>query len=95
MSALIARRCFVSGHVQGVFYRASTREKATELGLKGSAINLADGRVEVLAIGREDAVERLIEWLHKGPPAARVTHVDVQTVEVQSLREVPADFRTR
>ena len=50
MSEIIARRCFVSGRVQGVFYRASTRQKAVELGCTGYARNLSDGRVEVLAV---------------------------------------------
>ncbi|MFL6576710.1 MAG: acylphosphatase, partial [Povalibacter sp.] len=49
MSAIVARRCFVSGRVQGVYYRASARQKAIELGVSGYASNLEDGRVEVLA----------------------------------------------
>jgi acylphosphatase len=50
LSAIIARRCFVAGRVQGVFYRASTRQRAQELGCRGYAHNLPDGRVEVLAV---------------------------------------------
>jgi acylphosphatase len=95
MSALVARRCFVSGLVQGVFYRASTRQKAVELGLSGFAANLPDGRVEVLVVGQESAVAQLIEWLKRGPPAARVTSVEVHDVGPQSLDYVPAGFATR
>lgn len=82
MTDVIARRCFVSGRVQGVFYRASTRQKATELGVDcGYAINLDDGRVEVLAVGRAEAVQALIDWLWVGPPSARVTGVVVEALE--------------
>jgi len=95
MSALIARRCFVSGLVQGVFYRASTRHKANQLGVSGYASNLPDGRVEVLAVGTEEAVVQLIEWLGQGPPAARVTSVHVQEADLESLNEVPVGFGTK
>jgi acylphosphatase len=71
MSTVIARRCYVSGRVQGVFYRASTRQKATELGCSGYARNLPDGRVEVLAVGETQAVHSLLEWLWQGHRRAR------------------------
>lgn len=73
---MIAARFLVSGRVQGVFYRASTREQALRLGLRGYAANLDDGRVEVLAAGEADAVESLAAWLRQGPPAAAVTGVE-------------------
>jgi acylphosphatase len=95
MSALVARRCFVSGLVQGVFYRASTRQKATELGISGFAANLPDGRVEVLVVGQESAAQELIAWLKRGPPAARVSSVEVHDIDPQSLNDVPAGFATR
>jgi acylphosphatase len=72
-----ARRCIVSGRVQGVFFRASTARRARELGLVGHAINLEDGTVEVLAIGPRAPVESLCDWLRVGPPAARVERVEV------------------
>lgn len=78
LPASIARRCYVSGRVQGVFYRASARERAAELGLECEAINLPDGRVEVRVRGEPAAVQALIDWLHVGPAAARVTSVEVQ-----------------
>jgi acylphosphatase len=89
---LIARRCFVSGRVQGVFYRASTQQRARALGVTGYARNLPDGRVEVLACGRPDVVDALVRWLWQGPPAASVTAVDVEDVEPRSLDPWPADF---
>ena len=95
MSALVARRCFVSGLVQGVFFRASARQKAVELGVSGFAANLPDGRVEVLVVGQESATGQLIEWLRRGPPAARVTAVEVHEIDPQSLSGVPAGFTTR
>ena len=71
MSDLI-KRCIVQGNVQGVFFRASTRKVALELGLLGWAKNCADGTVEVLAKGPPDAVLELESWLQHGPPQARV-----------------------
>jgi acylphosphatase len=65
----------VSGRVQGVFFRASTRTEALRLGLNGYAKNLVDGSVEVLACGDAAALEELEGWLHSGPPAARVVSV--------------------
>jgi len=73
---MAAARFFIEGRVQGVFFRASTREQATELGLRGYARNLHDGRVEVLAVGDVQALERLAEWLKHGPPQAHVTRVE-------------------
>ncbi|MGN6740069.1 acylphosphatase [Dyella sp.] len=70
-----AARFLVSGRVQGVFFRASTREQALVLGLRGVARNLADGRVEVIACGDHEAIAMLERWLHDGPPAARVEQV--------------------
>lgn len=68
-------RCLVSGRVQGVFYRASTRAQALTLGLSGFARNLDDGRVEVLACGDLKALKELESWLWQGPPGARVSDV--------------------
>ena len=66
------RRCLVSGHVHGVFFRASTREQAQQLGVSGYARNLPDGRVEVMACGADDSVTALCAWLQSGPPQAHV-----------------------
>lgn len=70
-----AARFFVSGKVQGVFFRASTREQAQRLGVRGYAKNLPDGRVEVLAVGETNAIDALERWLHEGPPMAQVERV--------------------
>jgi acylphosphatase len=92
---LIARRCYVSGRVQGVFYRASTRQRAELLGITGYARNLADGRVEVLACGEPGAVAALCEWLREGPPAASVTGVLVEEVPLAGLESWPREFVQR
>jgi len=71
-----AARFIVSGRVQGVFYRASARARALELGVAGRAENRPDGSVEVLAYGPAPALDELERWLHKGPPASRVDAVN-------------------
>jgi len=68
----------VSGRVQGVWFRAATREQALRLGLHGWVRNLPDGRVEALLEGEEHAVRRLLEWCKTGPPGARVDLVDAR-----------------
>lgn len=95
MSDWIARRCWVAGRVQGVFYRASTERRACELGVTGYARNLPDGRVEVLACGEAEAVQALCDWLWQGSPASHVTSVEVQAVPPGSLGDRPARFGTR
>lgn len=67
----------VDGRVQGVYYRASAQARASELGLRGWVRNLPDGRVELRAQGTRARVEALVEWCRKGPPAARVSAIDV------------------
>jgi acylphosphatase len=64
--------CYVSGLVQGVWFRAGTVEIAHKLGLTGWVRNLSDGRVEVMAFGKKDDVMHLYEWLKKGPPKSKV-----------------------
>jgi acylphosphatase len=93
-SERIARRCHVSGRVQGVFFRASTREQARALGVTGHARNLPDGRVEVLACGEPLAVVALCEWLWVGPPTARVTAVEVAEIPIETLGSTTGDFVT-
>ena len=79
-------RFLVAGKVQGVFFRAATRERALRLGIAGYAKNLADGRVEVIASGSVDALTELDAWLQHGPPAARVESVKRESLPDQILR---------
>lgn len=74
------QRFLISGQVQGVWFRASTRQQAERLGLAGHAINLPDGRVEVLACGAEAAIDQLTAWLQHGPELAVVEEVTSETV---------------
>lgn len=76
MNEIIGIHCFVSGKVQGVWFRASTKEEAERLNLTGWVKNLPDGRVEVMACGKKEQVEQLWEWLQKGPRLAKVDKVD-------------------
>ena len=74
-AALPCAKFIVQGRVQGVFFRASTRDEARRLGLDGHARNLADGSVEVVASGAAAALAALEAWLQRGPPSARVERV--------------------
>ena len=71
-----AARFRVTGHVQGVFFRASTRTEAVRLGLRGHARNREDGSVDVLAVGEGAAIDELAAWLRMGPPHARVDELE-------------------
>ena len=76
----IARHLVISGRVQGVYYRESMRMEAERLGVAGWVRNRRDGAVEALLQGEADAVEALIRWARVGPPAARVTGVEIDEV---------------
>lgn len=84
-------RCFVSGRVQGVFFRGTTQKEAVKLGLVGYAKNLPDGRVEVLACGTEESLTVLQAWLWQGPSYAQVDDVQCETVDMESY---PQGFTT-
>jgi len=66
----------VKGRVQGVFFRVSTVQTATELGIKGHVENLVDGNVRIVAEGTTENLEKLIEWCGEGPPRAEVESVE-------------------
>lgn len=87
---MVCVRCRVSGRVQGVWYRGTTQQRARDLGLTGSAINLPDGRVEVIACGAEEAVLALQDWLWTGPRLARVTDISCERISLQA----PEGFTT-
>ena len=67
----------VSGTVQGVFYRASTKQKSDALGVKGWVRNLLDGRVEMMAAADKEQLDALIQWCREGPPMANVTNIEI------------------
>nr|VFK50688.1 MAG: acylphosphatase [Candidatus Kentron sp. TUN]VFK53282.1 MAG: acylphosphatase [Candidatus Kentron sp. TUN]VFK54093.1 MAG: acylphosphatase [Candidatus Kentron sp. TUN] len=77
---IVSHRCFISGRVQGVYFRVSTHDKAAELGVTAQATNLADGRVQVSIQGESAKVALLKQWLWEGPPLARVDNVECTEV---------------
>jgi acylphosphatase len=85
-------KCWISGKVQGVWYRGNTQARALDLNVTGYARNLPDGRVEVLACGEQENVQALKDWLWLGPSLAEVT--DVQCEDVQ-VNPPPKGFSTR
>ncbi|WP_416839601.1 acylphosphatase [Haloferax sp. DFSO52] len=68
---------YITGQVQGVYYRATTRDTARDIGVDGWVKNLADGRVEAVFEGPRDDVESMVEWCHDGSPMASVQDVEV------------------
>lgn len=72
---------FVSGKVQGVFFRANTRDLALLLGINGFVRNLPDGRVEAVFEGDKEKIEKMIEFCKEGPPGAIVEKIDVNWEE--------------
>lgn len=75
--------CLISGRVQGVFFRAETREQALLYGLTGWVRNLPDGRVEVMASGDEENLAQLSKWLKTGPDLAHVMDTNCRIVDYQ------------
>jgi acylphosphatase len=83
---MICKKCVVSGRVQGVWYRDTTRRKAVELSVGGHALNLPDGNVEVIACGSETAVNQLAKWLWTGSPMSNVTDVQCEKIEPVTIQ---------
>ncbi len=75
----------VFGDVQGVFYRQSTRETATRLGLTGYVENKAGGEVLIIATGTREQLDKLIAWCKEGPPRARVSQVQVDELSARDF----------
>jgi len=87
---MVCERCFISGRVQGVFYRASAQIKAHDLGITGYARNLSDGRVEMLVCGEEQKVTEFKGWMWQGPVHAKVESVVCEITD----DKCPANFIT-
>ena len=83
---------FVSGRVQGVFFRQKTKQQAESFGVTGWVRNLPDGRVETVFEGEEEAVKALVEYCHHGPSYARVTNIDASW---EDYRGEFSDFKMR
>ena len=78
-------RVKIEGQVQGVFFRQSTQEKATELGIKGTVKNCHDDSVEIIATGSKDQLDKLVAWCWEGPPRAVVKNVIAQDLSLQQF----------
>jgi len=83
----------VSGRVQGVFFRVSTKDVADRLGVRGRVKNDDDGTVFIEAEGAEAAVDQLVEWCRKGPPHAQVRSVEVSIVQPKGFRDFSVEKR--
>ena len=68
----------ISGRVQGVWFRANTKDKAEQLGIGGWVRNTTDGNVEAVFEGDEENIKEMLEWCHHGPPSAKVENVEVE-----------------
>jgi len=88
MAEKIRAHIFVSGRVQGVFFRAETQERAQQLGLTGWVKNLADGRVEAVFEGDRARVEEMLEWAKKGPSGAIVNDFQLLWEEYKAERQL-------
>lgn len=78
---MIRKHCFFSGKVQGVFFRANTKEKAQEKGVRGWVKNLRDGRVEAVFEGPKQKVDEVIDWCKENQPHAKVEEVKIEEEE--------------
>ncbi|MDP2798851.1 MAG: acylphosphatase [Deltaproteobacteria bacterium] len=74
---MVRAHVIIDGRVQGVFFRYSTQEEATRVGLKGWVKNRRDGQVEAVFEGDEVTVNKMLKWCHQGPPHAVVNKVDI------------------
>lgn len=79
--------CWVSGRVQGVWFRGTTQQQAEALGISGYARNMPDGRVEVVACGEEVAVKSLQQWLWQGPKMAQVESVQCEPLALEEIAQ--------
>jgi acylphosphatase len=82
-------RLTIKGKVQGVFYRATAKDVADQLGIKGWIRNLRDNNVEIRATSTGELLQKFIDWCKQGPPRARVEEVIVEELDLQEFN----DFR--
>ncbi len=83
-------KCFritVTGRVQGVFFRASTKTQADNLGLTGWVKNESDGSVMIEVAGDEKSIQNFIKWCHEGPPISRVDNVRLKEIPNQDFKD--------
>ena len=83
---IINKIVIITGKVQGVFFRGSTREMAERSGVKGEVKNMPDGSVQLIAEGDEEAVGALIAWCHYGPPRAEVKEVSIKEGTIKGYK---------
>lgn len=83
---MLTMKIKITGQVQGVFFRQSAREKAIDLGIKGTVRNCEDDSVEIIATGTKEQLDKLIQWCRMGPPRAEVTDVTSQELSLQEFR---------
>ena len=81
-----AKQLRIKGHVQGVFFRASAKEEADKLGLKGWVMNEVDGSVKIYVEGEEKSLEDFARWCNIGPVTATVETVTIRSAEVEGLK---------
>lgn len=84
---IICKKIKVSGRVQGVFFRAFTQKIAEQLNIKGWVRNEQDGSVMACACGEEESLNKFIELLRQGPPASKVTGVNVESIDTQVFND--------
>ena len=82
---LLTVSILVTGKVQGVYFRQSTREKATELGLTGQVKNLPDGSVYIMATGTIEQLNQLEDWCRQGPPRAVIAGVEITELPLKEF----------
>lgn len=86
-------KAIVSGKVQGVGYRMATRDRATQLNVRGYVQNLSNGNVKIIALGEDSSVNFLLEWAKSGPSSATVDRVETEVVS-ENIEEF-TDFTIR
>ncbi len=80
---MVTKNLRIHGRVQGVYFRDSMRQQARRLGVTGWVRNRTDGTVEAMVSGELEAISKIIEWARRGPPAARVTSVEIEEAQGQ------------